>query len=245
MVSMNMYNKKGQMWISVIIYTLVAVLALVLILNTGLPILNEMKDRAVFSKVKDAMLSLDSQITDVASQGEGSQAIVNLEIRDGQAFIENNQFIWEIDTTNEIVSPRTSSQIGNLIISSNANVKTYETDYDFIMETTIDSDNFSVRINKVGDSSNWVSYNTNEIIEYISHNGDKMNSNFTFNLNANSSSGTGTGYTYMIPEGNNTNLGRAKVIAHMNSTFAEYDIEFTLNSYSDFLSVRIKNFEEK
>ena len=49
----------------------------------------------------------------------------------------------------------------------------------------------------------------------------------------------------MVPSGNNTNLGRAKVVAHMNSTFAEYDLEFVLESYSDFVTVKVKNFNAK
>ena len=72
-----------------------------------------------------------------------------------------------------------------------------------------------------------------------------MGPTFKFNLNNNDTSGQGYGYTKMVPAGNNSNLGRAKVIAHMNSSFAEYDLEFTLESYADFLIVKIKNFRPK
>jgi len=72
-----------------------------------------------------------------------------------------------------------------------------------------------------------------------------MDGVFTFDLNSNQSSAAGTGYTEMIPSGNTTNLGYAKVVAHMNSTMASYDIEFVLESFSDFITVKIKNFVPK
>jgi len=236
-------EKKSQIWISVIIYTLVALLALILLLNTAIPILTEMKDRAVFSKVKDTMLDLDRHITEIANQGEGSQADVAFEIREGEVRFENNQLIWEIETSSRIISPRTSTTIGNLIISSNANVRTYELDNAYIMETNIKNDTFSVRINKKGTKDNKVTYTTSQLIDYIDYNGNRMDGNFTFSLNNDASSASGTGYTEMIPSGNNTNLGRAKVVAHMDSGFGEYDLEFILESYSDFLTVKIKNFK--
>ena len=239
-------RKKSQIWISVIIYTLVSVLALVLILNTGIPILTEMKDRAVFSKIKDVMLDLDRHITEIANQGEGSQATVSFEIRDGEVLFSDDQLIWELETKSKIVSPRTKTVLGNLIISSNANVRTYELSDSYMMNTTLEDDSFSVKINKNGTASNWIYYNTSEIIEYIQYKDYQIDgSKFNFNLNNNITSAQGTGYIEMVPAGNNTNLGRAKVIAHMNSTFAVYDLEFTLESYSDFVTVRVKNFESK
>lgn len=238
-------KKKSQIWISAIIYTLVAVVALVLILNTGLPILNEMKDRSVFTKIKDVMQDLDSHITEIARQGEGSQATVSFEIGEGEINFIDNQIVWEIETKSKVISPRSSTSIGNLIISSNANVRTYELENAFLLNTTLRDDSFAVKINKIGSEASPVLYNTSQIIEYIDYNGNKMDGNFTFSLNGNASSSQGYGYTKMIPSGNNTNLGRAIIIAHMDSDFAAYDLEMTLESYADFLTVKLKNVQPK
>jgi hypothetical protein len=238
-------SRKSQIWVSVVIYTLVAVLGLILVLNTGIPLLTEMKDRSVVSKVQDVMLTLDQHITDIAAQGEGSQATVSFEVRDGQVKFEDGTLVWEVETKSKIISPRTSTSQGNLIISSNANVKTYEYDDYYKLETSIKGDTFQARINKYGTENNWEDYNTSSLIGYVSHNGDRMDGVFTFTLNNEQSSSEGNGYTELVPTGNNTNLGRAKVIAHMNSSFANYDLEFTLESYADFLTVNIKNFEPK
>jgi len=238
-------SKQGQVWVSAIIYTMVAVLALVLILNSGVPLLNELKDRAVFEKVKSIMLDLDSQITDIASQGEGSQSTVSFEVRDGELKFENSRLVWELETKSEILTPRTSTVLGNLIIASNANVNTYETATHYVMYTTITNDTFMVAVNKTGDIENWVAIDSTKLLENVSFNGDNMDGVFTFNLNNNISSQTGNGYVKMSPSGNHSNLGRATITAHMNTSFAEYDLEFTLESYADFVTVNVKNIKTK
>ncbi len=234
--------KRAQIWISVIIYTLVAVLALVLILNTGVPILKEMRDRAVFSKVRDIMLDLDRHVSEIANQGEGSQAVVSFEIRNGEMRFENGQVIWELETDSRIISPRSSTTQGNLIVSSNANVKTFETNNYYIMTNNIRDENFTVKINKKGSKNNLVHFNTSEIVDSVIYEDQTMDGDFTFSLNDDAVSMNGTGYIEMIPSGNNTNLGYAKVIAHMKTDFANYDLEFITEGYSDFLIVRVKNF---
>ncbi len=238
-------KKRAEVWISVVIYTLVAILALSLLLGTGLPILNEMKERTVFSKTKEIMLQLDTHLTELTNQGEGSQSTLSFEIRDGKVLFEDDELIWEIEAKSPIVSPRTTSVLGNLIISSNANIRTYDTGSSFILSTTIKDLPFTVNITKIGTKESWQPINTSKLINYIDFNGYRTNGTFSFNINQEELSSYGTGYTMMVPQSNSTNLGRAKVIAHINNTFAEYDLEFTLESYTDFLIVKMKNFEPK
>jgi len=235
-------KKKSEAWVSAIIYTLVATIAIVLILETGIPILENLKDKTTFSKTKDLMLSLDQQIQEVASEGEGAKRTVTLEIKDGVMRIGDNEIAWEFETKNKILDPRTSQNIGNLVITSNANVRTTENDDHYILQTDIRNDTFVARINKTGSEAGWAAMNTSRLIDYISYNNDKLNGTFFFAINGNASSSVGTGFTRMEPAGNNSNLGRAKVIAFMNTTMGTYELEYTLESYSDFLTVKIKNF---
>ncbi|MBN1502987.1 hypothetical protein JW930_05575 [Candidatus Woesearchaeota archaeon] len=238
-------KKKGQVWVSAILYTLVAAMAIVIILQTGIPILSRFKDQATFTKTKDVMLNLDKHITEIAREGEGSQRVVTIDITDGKLIVDNNQIVWELETKNKLIDPRTSQIEGNLIITSNANVQTIETDNDFIMQTQIKNDTFSVNISKIGSRNNWMDINTSSLLNYISFNDNMMNGTFNFSLNYDPSSTSGNGYTEMIPSGNNSNLGKAKVVAHINSSFAEYELEFVLESYADFLIARVKNFVPK
>ncbi|MBR9690379.1 hypothetical protein GOV08_01715 [Candidatus Woesearchaeota archaeon] len=235
------FKKKAQIWISAVLYILIITSSIVLILKVGIPLLEKMKDRSSFSNAKETMLQIDRTIQEVANEGEGSQRILPVDIKDGKIKIDNNEIAWELKTKSQVLDERSSINFGNLIVSSNANVKTYEFSDHFVMQTEIEGDIFNVSMEKIGSENNFSSINTSNIIRDVYYNGERLGGSFNFLVNGDVSSGTGNGYTKMIPAGNNTNLGKAKVIAHINSSSYTYDLEFTLESFADFLSVELKN----
>jgi hypothetical protein len=245
------FQKKGDIWISAILYVVIIVVAIALILNAGTPIINQMKDKITFTKARDTMLNLDKHIEDIASEGQGSQRIVPIEIEKGKLKVKNNEIIWEIETDSKIISSRTKVDMGNMYIVSNANVqaKTYSDSY--ILQTELGAtdstlgDMFLINISSFGDENNWEPINTQNLINYIVYKNNTINGNFSFEINDNYTSTYGYGYTKLVPSGNSSNIGRAKVIAHINSTYAEYDLEIILESYADFILARVKNFEKK
>ena len=234
-------KKKGQIWISAVLYILIISTAIILILKVGVPLIDKMKDKSSFSKAKETMLALDKTIQEVALEGEGSQRIIPLNIDNGKIIIANNEIVWEMKTKSDIMDSHTSLNYGDLKVTSNANVKTWETNSSYYMQTTIDDDIFRVKITKIGNKTDYASINTSSVIDEIFYDGNNVNNTFAFSVNGDSTSETGNGYTYMTPSGNNTNLGSAKVIAHINSSSFEYDIHFTLESYSDFLIIELKD----
>jgi hypothetical protein len=190
------------------------------------------------------MLTIDKTISEVASEGEGSQRIIPIEVKDGKITISQNEILWELKTKTEVLDERSDQKFGNLVISSNANVRTMETETDYIMQTSIDNDIFNVSIKKIGSESNFSNISTDAIIDSVYYNDEKLDGTFNFLVNGEAGSGEGEGYTKMIPSGNNTGLGHAKVIVHINSTsppYYEYDLELTLESFADFLTVELKN----
>lgn len=240
-------EKKAQIWVSAILYLLIISTAIVLILKVGVPIIDGMKKKSNYNHAKETMLNLDKTIQDVANEGEGSQRIMPIEIKDGKLTLNDNEISWEMRSDTKIIEDSSNINIGNMVVSSNANVRTIETSNYFIMQTNIDGDIFNVSFKKIGNATNYASVNTSDLIDSVYYDGTKMNGTFDFTLNADPSSGIGNGYTEMVPMGNNTNLGRAKVVLHMNSTLSgtavSYDLVFTLMSFSDFFTVEVKNLE--
>jgi|SRR3989344_4438281 len=246
-----MTQKKGDIWISAILYILIAAVAMVLILQAGIPLLDRMKDRTTFEKSNRVLSSLDQQINEVANEGEGSQRVVPLEVREGDVVIDEdkNAIIWEIETKSQIIEPRTSMQIGNLKVYSNIDVNTIET------EDTYNLSNSRIKVvaNKhlLGDG-----LDINEVIKEIYFIGENLNEikvpgKFTFKLCAEADSEIGTGYTELIPTGNNTNIGSAKLIIHMTKSDTDsdcgrnYDIEIVLDSQADFIKTRVLNLDTR
>lgn len=240
MKNKNNMRKKGEVWVSAILYTLIITSAIVLVIKIGVPMIENMSDKSSFSNAKSTMLSIDKTINEVANEGEGSQRVIPVDIKDGKIFIKNNELSWEIKTKNDIMESRSDQNFGNLRISSNSNVKTLETNSSYYMETSIEGDIFNVSMKKIGSLTNYSNLTTSELIEGMWYNGERLNGTFTFSIDGDVTTEKGNGYTIMNPMGNNTNLGKASVIAHINSSSKEYEIEFTLESFGDFLSVEIK-----
>lgn len=237
------FKKKAEVWVSAILYTLIITSVIIMIIKIGGPIIDNMKDKTSVSNAKSTMISLDTVINEVANEGEGSQRIVPVEIKNGKITIKNDEISWELKTKTDVMESRSDQNFGNLKISSNSNVKTIETDTSYIMETSIEGDVFNLSIKKIGSETNFSSLNTSELIEGVWYKGEKLNGTFKFTINDDIDTETGNGYTMMIPSGDNNNLGKASVIAHINSTsveFKEYELEFTLESFADFFTVEIK-----
>lgn len=241
----NNRRKKGEIWVSAVLYTLIITAAIILILKVGVPIIEKMKDKTSFSNAKETMLGIDKTINDIANEGEGSQRIIPIEIKNGKITLKNNEISWTLETKTNIMESRSSENFGNLKVSSNANVNTIEYNDSFTLETTIEGDQFNVSLKKIGSEQNYSNITTSELINSIYYDGERLNGTFNFSINNDDSTSSGTGYTKMIPNGDNNNVGNAKVIAHINSTNAEYDLEFTLESFADFLTVELKNVVNK
>jgi hypothetical protein len=237
-----MRAKKADIWVSVIIYTLIAAVALFIILQGGIPMLQKLRERAAYTRMKDVMISMDKQVSELSYEGEGSQRIFPLEMREGKMKVEGSSVFWEYSTDSEIISPRSSNKVGNLLIASNANVRTFDNGTYFLLENKVDNDTFRAKIRKLGTSSSWVPVSTADFIEYLSFNDQKMDGVFNFSLSENPDSASGLGYTELVPSGNNSYLGWAKAVMHINSSYAEYDLEIMMESYSDYVTAKVRNF---
>ena len=72
-------DKKGVIWISAVIYVMVAVVVMVVVLEAGLPLIKSLSERNAFNKIRDTLLVIDKQIQQIASEGQGSQRIRDTE----------------------------------------------------------------------------------------------------------------------------------------------------------------------
>lgn len=119
-------NKKGDVWISVVLYTAIGVIALTIILSAGLPLIQKMRDKNTVAQTKQLMAVVDENIRAVISEGPGSRRFLSpLEIKAGDLYIETgniepdgDRIYWTFKTTAKMVEPRWDSN-GNPIIDAN------------------------------------------------------------------------------------------------------------------------------
>ena len=235
-----MNDKKGAIWISAVIYVIVVVVIMIIVLEAGLPLIEGLTEKNAFNKIRNTVVALDKQIQQIASEGQGSQRVIPIEITDGELKITDQRLRWKLETDSQLVEPKSRVELGNMVIASGIDVTARSVDSYFIVENSRIRINFS----KIGASNNFSDINTSGIINDIFYkdNDARTNGTFTFYVN-DSSSLTGTGYTKLEDEG--TSLTTAAVRAHINNSAMQYDIVMTLDSKADFFRARIENFEQK
>ena len=90
----------------------------------------------------------------------------------------------------------------------------------------------------------YLNINTSQLINYIAFKDSNAQTNGTFTFFVNDSSSiTGNGYTELKNTG--SGLTAATVLAHINNSAMEYDLELTLESKADFLRAALLNFVKK
>jgi hypothetical protein len=111
-------KKKGDIWISAVIYIALGIVILTIVLAAGLPIISKMKDSYVAKQTKEIMFILDKNIRSVYNQGPGAQTRLKLKIGRGELEIdqENERISWHTRTKAVLSEPDVTIQEGNLKI---------------------------------------------------------------------------------------------------------------------------------
>ena len=239
-------HKKNQIWISMLIYTSITIITIMLILQVGIPLVNKLKHKTLFENIKTNMNQFDNYIQQVVSEGPGSQRVFPLEIKEGELKIENSSIIWEIDN-NDILDPRTTLSLGNLKIAEGDNVKLTINRKNYTIENSI----LKVVLIRIPETNKtWI--NTSDIIKMIELKTTNtiINGNFEFSIANDSNSMKGFAYTEISPNKNSTSLNEVKYTIHMNTTDSNpttcdyiYDLNIELDSNSDFINVYLDNQE--
>jgi len=142
--------KKGQIWISAVLYMALGIVALTLILSAGVPLIQKMKDRNVVSQTKILMFSIDKNINAVLSEGPGSTRYLSpVEIRAGNFWIEPNKDIirWQMKTTAKLLEPSIDSS-GKPIKISGKEMKPFkEGNLNLFLQSSFVEDEYLMHLN--------------------------------------------------------------------------------------------------
>jgi type II secretory pathway pseudopilin PulG len=76
-------NKKGQVWVETVIYTLIGLVLIGTVLAFAVPFINEQKDRVTIEKTSESMNALDNVILNTKGQGIGNKREFNFLIGQG------------------------------------------------------------------------------------------------------------------------------------------------------------------
>jgi len=113
-------KKKGDVWISAVLYMALGVVLLSIIIAASSPVIKRMKDKNTAIQTKDVIFTLDQNIIQVYKEGPGSQRQVKVEVRRGDLTIDssNDLIDWNFRTSVLLSEPNVPIPEGNLIIET-------------------------------------------------------------------------------------------------------------------------------
>lgn len=103
-----MRRKKGDVWISAVLYMALGVIVLTIVLAAGVPMIQKMKDKNSFAQAKTVFYTVNDNMKEVINEGPGSRRFMSpFEIKTGEFNVneENNQIIWSMKTQAKMMEP--------------------------------------------------------------------------------------------------------------------------------------------
>jgi hypothetical protein len=233
---------RAQIWVSAILYILVITIVMVLVLNAGVPVLKGLQDKAAFTRSKNTFLSLNQQISDISEEGIGSQRVVPVEIDEGTLELRDGSLRWSLRTDAKILESGQQIELGNLYITSNADVSATSYSGNYTLENTY----LRAAFYRCEDPDTCV-FNRSAMLmdknpifkDHEAGTETAAASQFEFDFGG-AADWSYPGYSVLEDEG--SSLGEARVLYYINNTNSTYYtvIEFNLQSNRDFMEVRIR-----
>ncbi len=107
------YNKKAQVWIETVIYTLIGLAILGTLVAVATPKINAMKDESLIEQAMSSMETIYGKM-DNAARTKGNRVKFGLDVGKGKFVVDgkNNQLYWIIDSALEYSSIDSTVKIG-------------------------------------------------------------------------------------------------------------------------------------
>lgn len=228
------------------IYVGITVSAISVALSAGVPALQNMQDSSSISQMQQFMQQLDGLVQQVASEGEGSTRTISTTIDRGSLLFDEsaNSLIYELETDAGVISPQTTIREGNVLLSSNADVKVNETTVEGTDCYMMENENVKACIKDIGNSTNHKNISTSELLQLYEFKRDdgttrSLDANLSVMLNEQEGTSNGTGYTTAET---GDFIGTGEVRARVESEGFSYDVFFRLPTGADFIRVDVQNF---
>ncbi len=116
---MKRFNKRGQIWVETVIYTLIGLAIIGLVLSTALPKINAKKDEVLIEQSIEALRIIDDKIYEI-QRAVGNKRIVNLDIGKGSLIIDSDEdeISWILDSSFEYSESGIPISIGRINVTT-------------------------------------------------------------------------------------------------------------------------------
>ena len=100
-------EKKGDIWISAVLYFGLGIIVITIILTAGLPVINKLRDKNIAIQTKNSFQILDTNIREVLKGGPGTQRVITMELKKGdfKADGTNESLVWQYNSKAYLTEP--------------------------------------------------------------------------------------------------------------------------------------------
>lgn len=112
-------NKKGQVWVETVIYTLIGLAVMGLILAMAKPKIDEKRDQVAIEQAVEALRNINEKVYEV-QKAVGNRRAVDLKVGRGRLIIDkdNDMLLWEMDISYQHSEEDKSVSIGGVNITT-------------------------------------------------------------------------------------------------------------------------------
>jgi len=149
-----MQNKKAQVWVETVIYTLIAFVLIGAVLAFVKPKLDEFQDKSIIEQTLTAVEDINNIINSLVQGGSGNKRLLELTINKGILNIngESDELIFEIESRYLYSEPGNDITIGSAKIKTEKkgkfNLVTTNMSYSQKYDITYDKKNINKLLNK-------------------------------------------------------------------------------------------------
>ncbi len=116
-------QKRGQVWVSAVLFISLGVIIIALILAGAMPLVNKISDKNTVVRTKGIVLTMDDAIRTVVNEGPGSQRQLNPVVIDkGSLTIQEGAYElrWELETNAVLMEKDVQIEEGHLSMVLNS-----------------------------------------------------------------------------------------------------------------------------
>lgn len=228
-------KSRGQSTIvSAVLYTLISLVVVSLILQVGLPYLTKVKEYNELKQAEATMKNIDSVISMVSSEGEGSKRLLTINLSDSVDInAASDMIVSEKRTIADVISPRRKKSEGSFFIGANLSVDAYESTIDDTNVLVMENEHILFAVRKLDENTLMT---LDELVYQIKRKdtNEIFNGKLDFYLD-NYAGSTVNVSTEFLEYG--YNIGKAHIVAKVYGTTYSYRINFILESGFDFVRI--------
>lgn len=120
-------NKRGQLWVETVIYTLIAFVMIGAVLAVVQPKIQELQDKALIDQSIGIMKDINTIFLSLNQGGPGNKRLIELNLKKGSLEIngQNDTITFELDSSYAYSEPGEDIDVGGALVNTKKNGDTY------------------------------------------------------------------------------------------------------------------------